>query len=41
MGTCACVRVCVCHVVQGIHINGELNVVVDNTVLMLDGVTPV
>jgi hypothetical protein len=26
---------------QGIHINGELNVVVDNTVLMLDGVTPV
>jgi parallel beta-helix repeat protein len=25
---------------QGIHINGELNVVVDNTVLMLDGVTP-
>ena len=25
---------------QGIHINGALNVVVDNTVLLLDGVTP-
>ena len=25
---------------QGIHINGYLNVVLDNTVLLLDGVTP-